>query len=633
MKLGALVKSGPKAVSASKFFGKKKNQTEYNIEQRSLPVRNIKKSESSIIKTPIVSSQNKSFFNGDSSSPFTSRKGKDNDLIGIAKSIEKKVIKIDSLLKESYAFKVKNAQKETQRRRSSKLEEKESDLERKEKSNLQSKIKIPGGEKVGGIFGWLKNFIFWMFLAWLRDKILPFIPTISNILGKALNVASFALEVFGGIANVLTKFLAGGIRLVNGLTKTLAIVSGARTEEEIESFTKKFNLMMDLALLAAMLAGDAGFSVLDLFKKKKGRDAAGKALQKAGGVFKRGLGRAPQRIAAKLAGKKGATVVKGLTTGAKALGNKATGNIFRRGAGKATQRLAIKLGGKAGGQALSGLSKAAGPIGTVIGAGFEFAGRKSEGQSNLQAGVGTGSSVAGALAGGAAGAKGGALAGAAIGALFGGVGAVPGAAIGGFIGGIAGAIGGGWLAGKAADKVTGADKVGQQKENTVPGKYRGGIVGKYERGGIVDREIPRKEKFQKTYVGKDIGGYSDIVKLFPDPSGNSTDGYSRSDNNQVKQKDWWNAIFGGNDEKSSDSKPKGKDSSHKGKALESLKDTSETFKKNIPFVGELMGASIDIAMGQKPERSIFRKLSERIIYIGTSLSNVEKISDIYPFHA
>ena len=181
MKSGALVKSGPKAITANKFFGKDKNKTKYTVEQKSLPVKNIKKPKGSIVKTSILSSQNKSFFNSDSSSPFTSRKGKDNDLIGIVKSIEKKVIKIDSLLKESYAFKVKNAQKETQRKRSSKLEEKESDLERKEKSNLQSKIKIPGGEKVGGIFGWLKNFVFWMFLAWLRDKILPFIPTISNI--------------------------------------------------------------------------------------------------------------------------------------------------------------------------------------------------------------------------------------------------------------------------------------------------------------------------------------------------------------------------------------------------------------------------------------------------------------------
>lgn len=100
-------------------------------------------------------------------------------------------------------------------------------------------------------------------------------------------------------------------------------------------------------------------------------------------------------------------------------------------------------------------------------AGFEFAGRKSEGQTNVQAGVGTAGSVAGGLAGAAVGAKGGAAAGAAIGALFGGVGAIPGAAIGGILGGLAGGIGGSMLGGGVADKVTG---VGENR------KAEGGIL-------------------------------------------------------------------------------------------------------------------------------------------------------------
>jgi len=103
-------------------------------------------------------------------------------------------------------------------------------------------------------------------------------------------------------------------------------------------------------------------------------------------------------------------------------------------------------------------------------AGMEFAGRKSDGQTNVQAGVGTAASTTGGLAGAALGAKGGAAAGAAIGALFGGVGAVPGAAIGGVLGGLLGGFGGASLFGWGADKVTGADKV-------VPNRM-GGIISK-----------------------------------------------------------------------------------------------------------------------------------------------------------
>ena len=101
-------------------------------------------------------------------------------------------------------------------------------------------------------------------------------------------------------------------------------------------------------------------------------------------------------------------------------------------------------------------------------AGFEFAGRKSEGQTNVQAGVGTAGSVGGGLAGATLGAKGGAAAGAAIGALFGGVGAVPGAVIGGVLGGLVGGIGGSMAGGAAADKITGVGETKQAEGGILP---------------------------------------------------------------------------------------------------------------------------------------------------------------------
>ena len=275
MALGAIVKTGSKSINRDKFFGNSKKQTDYTVEQKSLPSKNIKKPKGSIVKPSILYSSNKEVSGEDSFSSVRSRKGKNTDLVGIAKSIEEKVIKIDSILKDSYAFKRKQSSEEVRKKRSSKLEKAEEDLEKKASSNFKSKIKLPTSEGKGlGILGFIKNFIFWTFIGWMYKKIIPFIPTILKVLSKITQVALSALEIFGGIADVLTKFVAGGIRLVNGLTKTLAVITGARTEQEIEKFTERFNMVMDLALLAAMLAGDAGFSVLDLFKKKKGIDIA-----------------------------------------------------------------------------------------------------------------------------------------------------------------------------------------------------------------------------------------------------------------------------------------------------------------------------------------------------------------------
>lgn len=84
----------------------------------------------------------------------------------------------------------------------------------------------------------------------------------------------------------------------------------------------------------------------------------------------------------------------------------------------------------------------------ILGAGLDFYSRKEAGQSTAQAATGAGASAAGGILGGI-------VAGAAAGAAFGGVGAIPGAIIGGFIGS--------WGAGKAADALTGASSVRDQR--------------------------------------------------------------------------------------------------------------------------------------------------------------------------
>ena len=118
----------------------------------------------------------------------------------------------------------------------------------------------------------------------------------------------------------------------------------------------------------------------------------------------------------------------------------------------------------------------AGGLLTVAMAGFEFAGRKSEGQTNVQAGVGTAASTAGGLAGFAAGAKGGAAMGALIGSIIPGAGTAAGAAIGGLIGGLAGGFLGSTAAAGAADALTGANPIMPDTGETTPGFAEGRVV-------------------------------------------------------------------------------------------------------------------------------------------------------------
>ena len=83
-----------------------------------------------------------------------------------------------------------------------------------------------------------------------------------------------------------------------------------------------------------------------------------------------------------------------------------------------------------------------GPL-AVLGTGLDFVGRKAEGQTNLQAGLGAGGGLAGALAGGKAGAL---------------IGTAIGGPIGTVVGGIGGSIVGGLAGGRLADLFSGADR-------------------------------------------------------------------------------------------------------------------------------------------------------------------------------
>jgi hypothetical protein len=130
------------------------------------------------------------------------------------------------------------------------------------------------------------------------------------------------------------------------------------------------------------------------------------------------------------------------------------------------------------------------PKGRILGgslsavmAGLEFKGRKDEGQTNVQAGLGAGGSALGGQLGWMAGAKAGAVAGAALGTIVPGVGNGVGAVVGAIVGGLAGGYGGSMLGGKLADDFSG---VNSAKERNSRGGIGGAIKGGY---GLTKQEF------------------------------------------------------------------------------------------------------------------------------------------------
>jgi hypothetical protein len=158
---------------------------------------------------------------------------------------------------------------------------------------------------------------------------------------------------------------------------------------------------------------------------------------------------------------------------------------------------------------------------------------------------------------------------------------------------LVGGFAGDWLGKALYDTIVGYN------QKPIQGRAKGGEV---TRGGKrvarpATRRIqqiktkPPKIRPQKTIPGKDIGGKNEIKKLFT----TTTD-------------------------------PKTKN------PLGILESTS-TNLKTIPMIGGLMGASLDLVMGQKPDRSVFAKIGNGFGALiqnainaetSTTLSNVQK---------
>lgn len=256
------------------------------------------------------------------------------------------------------------------------------------------------------------------------------------------------------------------------------------------------------SLLTALGVGAGGFGLKSLVKKfSKGKPTI-KATKESKNIFS-GISKIGQKTEMK---------------GVKASNNIANFNrqpskIEDVGSTKASKGKIGKIGKIGGGLLSVGLTAA------------DFMGRKGEGQSNLQAGVGAGGGLAGGLAGAWAGGQAGAAVGAGIGALFGGVGAAPGALIGGIIGSFAGGFGGGQLGGNLADKLTGADKMDVKLKAQEKKQREAASASNITFASITDKFDKIVSKFEKIKFGmtgsspgdKNIGKDDESMNPYQEP--------------------------------------------------------------------------------------------------------------------
>jgi hypothetical protein len=507
---------------------------------------------------PIKSIQYKKIVN---ISPETVDPGKNNkfNLKNDILIIKESVIKIDKII--SSGLKLQRKKSESDRKSSEidkrKLKENKLESNKKEFPNLIKNIPRPRL----GFIDWIKKFLLNMFLGFFALKLLDHLPKLLEIGKKIIPVFNFFGELTKTLLNGLVNFIDWGYNAYDATKGFVKEIGGENVGKIFDQFSNNLNTFLNLAIIAGMSTiGGSNFGE----GKKPGKTSAGEISNR------RGVGGYKQAYDNMLKNRnptKGERFVKrdyqrflksGLSPDDAArkafLRNESfwkSGKSVRGGGFSVETAKDYRTAMRGGAVKPKALLSSVRPFLKRIPIG------------PIAALIDFGLSVA----------LGEPLGRAAFKAIGAGVLSVIGTGFGGPLGAIIGGFAGDWAGGKLYDIFfNGKKNIGSSTKTK--GHAKGGQI--TSRGGTsVKRTLirrkpkPPKLKTPKVKPGRDVGGEKVISKVFnPEDTKNK---------NQVS-------------------------------SLRSLKTSSNILKNsNSNILSQTMSVGIDLAMGQKPERSFYRK--------------------------
>jgi hypothetical protein len=505
-----------------------------------------------------------------------------NDLI----VIRSKVISIEDILKKSIDLQKKNLSLGNRNLENLKRKKVENTLEKKDiKGKGIGTISAP---KLG-IFDTIKNFITNTVLGFVFTKLLKYLPQILEVTKKLAPAGKFLESFIGGMADKFITFVDLGYKAYDKVKSASKAIGGEKFEKTFGEFSGKLNTFINLAIIAGMSTmGGTDFGSGKKGKTPKGGKSSGGTSLEINEKLRKYLnrGKEAKNIERKFGnsaaqyyeelrnnGKNSVQAFKevkrkfqprGLFQKQSVSGlageGRTPGSIGKRGIGRSVNRLAIKTFGKGG-------AKIAGRI-PIVGPLIDFGIRTLVFKEPL------GKAAAGAVGAGA---------GQALGAWIGGsIGGIAGSVvpiIGNILAGSAGAAIGGILGGLIGDQIGVSlyETIIGSTAESVEGRAQGGQVsrgGKRVGGAIGRSALPKRTQVKPPKIqvgpvkpGNDIGGETQIKRIFNDVDPNNKDQVS---------------------------------------SLRSLKTTSSILKKgNSNFLGQFMGVGVDLAMGQRPNKSLY----------------------------
>ena len=472
------------------------------------------------------------------------RVGGGKTLLGEVIQIRKNVISIQKIIGDNNTLFKKSEERKRKLLEKEKFAKKEQQLEKKDPKQKTS-LSIPSLPRTGFLDA-IKRFLFYTLLGAAFVKFGKHIPKILEFSKKLIPAFKFVEDFAGNVLNGVVDFVGAGYKAYDKVREITKQVGGEDLEKKFDEFSKQFNTFANLALIAGM--STMGGS--DPFRDRRFNRPSRRGFDRTG----RRVSQSAQRRYASRYGRTNFLQ----RFGGKNLENLGNDALRFKPQQSAAQKLVQKgvtnIAGKRAG-AIAGRLPIVGPL-------IDFGIRKFIFNEPL------GKAAAGAV---------GAAVGQAIGSWIGGAGATALAASSFGLGALAAPAliaGGSFLGGLLGDliatslytTISGAEKpVAKAQGGQVT---RGGqrVSGPARRSVKRVRTRPPKIKPQKTIPGKDIGGRKKIGELF----------YDSPNPNQRNP-------------------------------LGVLETTSKNLKE-VPLLGGIMGASVDLAMGQKPDASVFRRI-------------------------
>ena len=532
------------------------------------PSKLLPSSKSSIIKSSTIAKIRKPNILAKTSSLskglLATRQSKD------VSDVNNKLVKIDKFLKSDLII----SQKKAEVKRKGKEKQDFDEAEKKLETPKLKGFKIPSlGLPSLGFFDRVKRFLFFTALGWLLPKIIEFLPKLEGFVKIVGGIYNFAEGLFGNLFNGFMSLVKFGGDLKN---KTLGFIASAKAgvggnyQKEFEKLEKQFNTFANVSIIAGLVGLDMGLAGLDEFnkQKKKGqKPVAGKP--KPGGKPKVTTGKGGE----KPSGKPKVTTGKG---------------------GKSSSWMDKILKGP--------FAKLKGPLSRFAGAAVPGLGAVV-GAADAKARFAVGDKIGGALASVSA-----ALDAATVASALTGVG-IP---VAGILGSISIGIDVILLIRDILSLIPFIPKnlLGFSRGGKVVKRYQGGgttrggrpVGGPRRRAITPTRKKPPRVTIPKTQPGKDVGGEKKVKEFYAKPE-DPNKRYTRPAGG-------WLSNLGKERQDLS--------------AFDTLKKMSGTLKSDETLAKGILGvmsSGIDMALGQKPDKKVFKSFFDSIGYIADTLAS------------